>query len=147
VPIVTEEHVSFFGVTYRIPQVEYGQAVTVVAVNVGGALIPAARADISKVPKSEKILNGDIEEEAADYQVKTLVSQLQSDKAHEQYHMIQQLHTDVDVSESELLHAPIWFVRYDYKGNKIVLVIDGKSGNVINSIGLEKPRGNSFSSP
>jgi len=42
VPIVTEEYVSFFGVTYRIPQVEYGQAVTVVAVNVGGALIPAA---------------------------------------------------------------------------------------------------------
>ena len=92
--------------------------------------------DISKVPKSVKILNGDIGEEAADYQVKTLVSQLQSDKAHEQYHMIQQLHTDVDVSESELLHAPIWFVRYDYKGHKIILVIDGNSGGVINSIGL-----------
>lgn len=42
VPIVTEEHVSFFGITYRIPRVEYGQAVTVVAVNAGGALIPAA---------------------------------------------------------------------------------------------------------
>jgi hypothetical protein len=92
--------------------------------------------DITKVPKSIKILNGDIGEEAADYQGKTLVSQLQSDKAHAQYHMIQTLHTDVDVSESELLHAPIWFIRYDYKGNKIVLVIDGNSGNVINSIGL-----------
>lgn len=42
VPIVTEEHVSFFGVTYRIPQVEYGQAVTVVAINAGGALVPTA---------------------------------------------------------------------------------------------------------
>ena len=42
VPIVTEEHVSFFGVMYRIPQVEYGQAVTLVAVNAGGALIPTA---------------------------------------------------------------------------------------------------------
>jgi uncharacterized membrane protein len=40
-PIVTEEYVSFFGVTYRIPRVEYGQT-TVVAVNVGGALIPTA---------------------------------------------------------------------------------------------------------
>jgi len=92
--------------------------------------------DISKVPKGVKILNGDLGEEAADYQVKTLVSQLQSDKAHEQYHMIQQLQTEVDVSESELLHAPIWFVRYDYKGHKIVLVIDGNSGHLINSIGL-----------
>ncbi len=94
--------------------------------------------DISEVPKGVKILNGDIGEEAADYQVKTLVSQLQSDRAQEQYHLIQQLQTEVDVSESELLHAPIWFVSYDYKGHKIVLVIDGNSGNVINSIGLQK---------
>jgi uncharacterized membrane protein len=42
VPIVREEYVSWFGITYRIPQVEYGQATTVVAVNVGGALIPTA---------------------------------------------------------------------------------------------------------
>jgi hypothetical protein len=92
--------------------------------------------DVSKIPKNVKVLNGDVGEEAATYQAKTLVSQLQSDKAHEQYHMIQELHTDVDVAESELLYAPIWFARYDHKGNKIVLVIDGDSGNVINSIGL-----------
>jgi uncharacterized membrane protein len=42
VPIIKEEHVSSFGVTYHIPKVEYGQAVTMVAVNVGGALIPTA---------------------------------------------------------------------------------------------------------
>ncbi len=42
VPMVKEEYVSFLGVTYRIPRVEYGQAVTTIAVNVGGALIPAA---------------------------------------------------------------------------------------------------------
>jgi len=40
VPIVREESVRWLGVTYRIPQVEYGEATTVVAVNVGGALIP-----------------------------------------------------------------------------------------------------------
>jgi uncharacterized membrane protein len=42
VPMVTEEFVSFFGVVYRIPEMEYGEAITVVAVNVGGALIPTA---------------------------------------------------------------------------------------------------------
>lgn len=41
VPIVKDEFVSFFGVAYRIPRVEYGEATTLVAVNVGGALIPA----------------------------------------------------------------------------------------------------------
>jgi uncharacterized membrane protein len=42
IPIIKEEYASWFGVTYRIPKVEYGQAVTLVAVNVGGALIPTA---------------------------------------------------------------------------------------------------------
>jgi hypothetical protein len=92
--------------------------------------------DVSKVPKGIKILNGDVGEESAKYQAKTLVDQLQSERAHEQYHMIQELHTDLDVADSELLYAPIWFARYDHKGNKIVLVIDGNSGGVINSIGL-----------
>ena len=40
IPMIRDEVVSWFGVTYRIPQVEYGETITVVAVNVGGALIP-----------------------------------------------------------------------------------------------------------
>jgi hypothetical protein len=92
--------------------------------------------DVTKVPSGVKVLNGDISEDAAKYQAKTLVDQLQSQKAHDKYHMIQQLNTDVEVSESELMHAPIWFVRYDHKGNKIVLVVDAESGLPVNSIGL-----------
>jgi uncharacterized membrane protein len=42
VPMIQEAYVSHFGVVYRIPQVEYGQTVTVIAINVGGALIPTA---------------------------------------------------------------------------------------------------------
>lgn len=38
-PIVRDEFVSFFGMVYRIPRVEYGETTTMVAVNVGGALI------------------------------------------------------------------------------------------------------------
>jgi hypothetical protein len=92
--------------------------------------------DISKIQKDIKVLNGDIGEEAARAQAKTLVDQLQSLKAHAKYHMIQKIDTQMDVGESELLHAPIWFAKYDYKGNKIILVIDANSGLVINSLGL-----------
>jgi uncharacterized membrane protein len=42
VPMIKEEYVSSFGMTYRVPRIEYGQAVTTIAVNVGGALIPTA---------------------------------------------------------------------------------------------------------
>jgi hypothetical protein len=92
--------------------------------------------DASQVPKGVKILNGDIGEDAATYQAKTLVSQLQNEQAHAQYHMIQQLHTDVDVAETELLYAPIWFARYDHKGQKIIMVIDANSSGIINTIGI-----------
>jgi hypothetical protein len=92
--------------------------------------------DISKLPKGVKILNGDISEEVAKSQAKTLVDQLQSQKAHAKYHMIQSIHTDLDVGDVELLHVPVWFAKFDHKGKKIVLVIDANSGRVINSVGL-----------
>ena len=92
--------------------------------------------DISKLPKGVKILNGDISEEVAKSQAKTLVDQLQSQKAHSTYHMIQSVNTESDVGDVELLHVPVWFAKYDHKGNKIVLVIDANSGRVINSFGL-----------
>jgi len=92
--------------------------------------------DISKLPKGVKILNGDISEDVAKSQAKTLVDQLQSQKAHAKYHMIQSIHTDSDVGDVELLHVPVWFSKFDHKGNKIVLVIDANSGSVINSFGL-----------
>ena len=92
--------------------------------------------DISKLPKNVKILNGDISEEVAKSQAKTLVDQLQSQKAHAKYHMIQSISTQSDVGDVELLHVPVWFAKYDHKGNKIVLVIDANSGQIINSVGL-----------
>jgi hypothetical protein len=92
--------------------------------------------DISKLPKDVKILNGDISEDVAKSQAKTLVDQLQSQKAHAKYHMIQSIHTDSDIGDVELLHVPVWFAKYDHKGNKIVLVIDANSGRLINSVGV-----------
>ena len=92
--------------------------------------------DVTKVPKGVKILNGDVGEDGARNEAKALVAQLQSEKAHQKYHMIQQLHSDVNAADVELLHAPIWFARYEHEGNKIALVIDANSGGVINSIGL-----------
>ncbi|HEV2225484.1 MAG TPA: zinc ribbon domain-containing protein [Nitrososphaerales archaeon] len=91
--------------------------------------------DETKV-KGMKVLNGDVGEDIAKSQAKTLVDQLQSDKAHAAHHMVQQISTESDVGDAELLHAPVWFVRYDHKNGKIVLVVDGNSGGLINSIGL-----------
>jgi len=92
--------------------------------------------DISKLPKDVKILNGDVSEENAKAEAKTLVDQLQSQKAHAKYQQIQSIKTESDVGDTELLHVPVWFAKYDNKGKKIVLVIDANSGKVINGSGL-----------
>lgn len=42
VPLVQEEFVRWFGITYRVPRVSYQETYTQVAVNIGGALIPVA---------------------------------------------------------------------------------------------------------
>ncbi|MDA4136352.1 MAG: zinc ribbon domain-containing protein [Thaumarchaeota archaeon] len=93
--------------------------------------------DVSKIPKGIPVLNGDVGEDDAKNQAKTYVDQVQSQKAHDKYHMIQQLHTDMDVGDAELLHAPIWFARYDHKGERIALAFDANSGMLITSIGLK----------
>ncbi len=92
--------------------------------------------DVAQVPKGVKIMNGDVGEDGARNEAKAYVSQLESQKAHQKYHMIQRMDSDVQASDVELLHAPIWFARYDHQGQKIALVVDANSGGVINSIGL-----------
>ena len=93
--------------------------------------------DASKVPSGIKILNGDVSEEDAKYMAKTLVDQLQSKKAHEKYHMIQQINTEIDVGEAELLHTPVWAAKYDFKGKELVMIVDGNSGAIVHTVGLE----------
>ena len=93
--------------------------------------------DPNKFPKGVKVLNGDVSEDAAVYQAKTNVNQVQYTRVHKQHHMVQSLKTDMDTSDPELMHVPVWFARYDRKGKKIVVVIDGHSGGIINDIGLD----------
>ncbi len=93
--------------------------------------------DSGKLPKGIKVLNGDVSEDAAEYEAKTNVNQLQYTKVHAQHHMVQSIHTDMDTSDPELCHVPVWFARFDRKGKKIVVVVDGHNGGIINSIGLE----------
>ncbi len=93
--------------------------------------------DASKVPRGTKVLNGDIGEDSAKNEAKTNVDQMQSAMVHQKHHGVRSLVTEIDTAEPELLHVPVWFAKFDSKGKKIALVIDGHSGNLINSIGLD----------
>jgi hypothetical protein len=39
--------------------------------------------------------------------------------------------TTINLKQMVYLHAPIWFIRYEYKGNNYQLIIDGSTGNVL----------------
>ncbi|MCX8153256.1 MAG: DUF1614 domain-containing protein [Candidatus Bathyarchaeota archaeon] len=55
VPIIREEYVRYFWVTYRIPYLEYETTITTLAINVGGALIPTA-VSIFLLSKAEPLM-------------------------------------------------------------------------------------------
>ena len=92
--------------------------------------------DASQV-KNVKVLRGDLSQDAARTVAKDAVERIQSEVAHSEYSMIQDMTTEVNISgwEPELLHVPVWYVRYDHDGKKMVFVVDGHSGGIISTSG------------
>jgi hypothetical protein len=90
--------------------------------------------DKKGIPADTQVLNGDLTEEAARSAADAFVRQLQSETAHKKHHVVSALQTQVQVSEGELLHAPIWYFRFDHKGQNVTVLIDGHSGRVIRTM-------------
>ncbi|MGP8076268.1 MAG: zinc ribbon domain-containing protein [Thermoplasmata archaeon] len=90
--------------------------------------------DKKAIPTSAPILNGDLGEETARFAAEAFVKQLQSEAAHQKHHMVSNISCQVQVSEGELLHAPIWYFRFDHKNEKVTVLIDGHAGRVIRTM-------------
>jgi hypothetical protein len=103
--------------------------------NYAFSLTDRAFYDKKSVPDGAQVLNGDLGEDAAAHAARAFVTQLQFEAAHKQHHMVSSLNTQVEVSEAELLHVPVWYVRLDRKGQKVEILIDAHAGRVIQTIG------------
>ena len=90
--------------------------------------------DKKSIPATAPILNGDLGEDAAKFAAEAFVKQLQSEAAHQKHHMVSNIKCDVQVSEGELLHAPIWYFRFDHKTENVTVLIDGHAGRVIRTM-------------
>jgi hypothetical protein len=90
--------------------------------------------DKKNIPSGTQVLNGDLGEDAANHAAQAYVQQLQSEAAHKKHSMVSQLKTQVNVSEGELLHVPIWYFQLDHKNAKTTVLIDGHAGRVIRTI-------------
>ncbi len=87
--------------------------------------------DFRKIEGFAKVLNSEIEREEA------LELAKQQIEAHHRFLLQQDLdkiveaHTDFNVKQAVYLHAPIWFIKYDYRGKSYQLLIDGATGAVV----------------
>ena len=84
--------------------------------------------DFRKIERFAKILNSEIDRDEA------LELAKQQIEAHHRYLLEQDVDkivnmtTEFDLKQMVYLHAPIWFIKYDYRGENYQLLIDGATG-------------------
>ena len=91
--------------------------------------------DKKGVPTGTSVLNGDLGEDAARGSAKAYVEQLQSEAAHKKHGMVSKLETKVDISDGELLHAPVWSFTMEHKGQRALILVDANAGRLIRTVG------------
>ena len=72
--------------------------------------------DKKAIPQGTPVLNGDLGEDAAQHAARAYVQQLQSEAAHKKHSMVSNLRCEVDVTDGELLHVPVWYFQFEHKG-------------------------------
>jgi hypothetical protein len=90
--------------------------------------------DKKAIPAGAPVLNGDLGEDAAQHAARSYVTQLQGELAHKKHYMVSQLNCQVQVTEGELLHVPIWYFLFDHKGTKSAVMVDGHAGKVMQTV-------------
>jgi hypothetical protein len=84
--------------------------------------------DFRKIEGFAKVLNSEIDRDAALELARTQI------EAHHRYLLQQdvdkivEINTELNLKQMVYLHAPIWFVKYEYKGNVFQIIVDGASG-------------------
>jgi hypothetical protein len=87
--------------------------------------------DFRKIEGFAKLLNSEIDRDQA------LELTRQQIDMHHQFLLQQEVDkiiestTTIDLKQLVYLHAPVWFIKYDYKNNQYNMIVDGSSGSVI----------------
>lgn len=87
--------------------------------------------DFRKIEAFAKILNGEIDKNEAVEQAKQEIEELHQYLVQQDVDRIIEINSQIKVDQTVYLHAPIWFIRYEYKGKIYRLIIDGATGIAI----------------
>ncbi len=87
--------------------------------------------DRKGVPQGATLLNGDIGEDAAQHAARAHVMQLQTEQAHKKHMMVSGLQCNVEISDGELLHVPVYYFVLTRQGVKSIILVDAHGGRVM----------------
>ncbi len=133
-PVVNPTRQATISKTYEYPVVAVKALTQYQPRNYAFALDERTLFDRKSIPSGTPVLNGDLGEDAARHSAEAYVTQLQSEEAHRQHHMVSNLQCKVDVAEGELMHVPIWHFTLERNGKQTIVLVDGHSGNVIQTV-------------
>jgi len=87
--------------------------------------------EAAKIDRGAKVLNSEIEADEAVQQAKSEIQNLHEYLAKEKVDRVINLETNLDVKGTYYLHAPVWFITFQYRNSQYQVLLDGASGDVI----------------
>jgi hypothetical protein len=87
--------------------------------------------DFRKVEAFAKVLNSEIDKDEAVELAKQQIEDNHRFLIRDDVDKVIEIKTELNVSQVVYLHAPLWFVKYEYKGKDYQLLVDGATGMVI----------------
>lgn len=87
--------------------------------------------DFRRIESFGKVLNSEIDKDEAVELAKEQIDAHHRFLSQQDVDKIIDMKTDVKVDQVVYLHAPVWFVRYEYKGESYQMLADGATGSII----------------
>jgi hypothetical protein len=87
--------------------------------------------NFKKIEAYAKVLNSEIEKDEAVEIARQEIENLHSYLIKQDVDRITEIKTDFEVEDATYLHAPVWFIMYEYKKERYRVLLDGASGSVI----------------
>jgi hypothetical protein len=87
--------------------------------------------DFRRIEGFAKVLNSEIDRDEALELAKQQIEAHHRFLLQQDVDKIVEIKTDFNVKQIVYLHAPLWFVKYEYKGNAFQLIVDGATGTAL----------------
>ena len=87
--------------------------------------------DFRRIEAFAQIFNSEVDKADAEEQAKAEIESNHRFLAQQDVDKIVEIKTETKIKETVYLHAPIWFIKYDYKSKVYQLIVDGATGTVI----------------